>query len=181
MSSNNRKKILAILGSTRKNSSNETILKYIADKYQNILALEIYSAIDQLPFFNPDTDDSQISMEVSNFRNQIDKSDGVIICTPEYVFSIPGVLKNALEWTVSTTVFSDKPVAMIVASGLGDKAFESLLLILKTIQAKIGDDSALLINGARSKISNTGHLTDEQTVKEIDKLIKSFVKSIEND
>ncbi|HMG16817.1 MAG TPA: NADPH-dependent FMN reductase, partial [Saprospiraceae bacterium] len=171
MSTKARKKILAILGSTRKHSSNETILNFIANKYKSIMELEIYNEIDQLPFFNPDTEDNLISNEVCNFRSLIENSDGVIICTPEYVFSIPGVLKNALEWTVSTTVFSDKPVAVIVASGLGEKAFESLLLIMHTIQAKTDESTSLLINGARSKISNTGMLTDELTIKEIDNLI----------
>ena len=181
MSADNRKKILAILGSTRKDSSNESILNYIAEKYNNSLELTIYKGINELPFFNPDIEDKLLSDQVINFRNEVENADGVMICTPEYVFSIPGVLKNALEWTVSTTVFSDKPVSIIVASGLGDKAYESLMLIMKTIQADVCEDTSVLINGARSKISNKGDITDEQTIIEIDKLVSSFISKMNKD
>ena len=68
-----------------------------------------------------------------HFRKSIEEADAVLICTPEYVFSLPGILKNALEWTVSTTVFSDKPTALLTASSSGEKAHESLLLVMKTL------------------------------------------------
>lgn len=176
---NERKKIVAISGSTRENSTNESILKAIYDLYSDTLDIEIYSNISDLPHFNPDLDNENVPAVIKDFRALIDNSDGVIICTPEYVFSLPGSLKNAIEWTVSTTIFSDKPLAVIVASSLGEKAYESLILIMNTLQVRLGERSKLLIKGARSKFNDKGQITDKNTFEEIDILIKSFIESID--
>src|SRR5688572_8029801 len=104
-----KKKILAISGSTRKNSSNEKILSHIKELFSQSLDITIFTAIDQLPHFNPDLSENELPASVKNFLKIIEETEGIIICTPEYVFSLPGTLKNALEWTVSTTVFSFKP------------------------------------------------------------------------
>ena len=172
------KKILAISGSTRKNSANESILQTIKEVYGETLDVQMYDAIGTLPHFNPDPYPDEIPNPVLLFRKLVEEADGVIICSPEYVFSLPAVLKNALEWTVSTTIFSDKPVALIVASGLGEKAFDQLILIMKTLQAKIGDNATLLLQGARSKINNQGKIEDKKTLSEIDTLIRSLMSAI---
>src|SRR5688500_12273059 len=100
-----RKKILAIPGSTRRNSVNHLILNLIASEFGDALDVRIFTGLCDLPYFNPDVTDEQTDPEVDRFRNEVVSAAGVIICTPEYVFSLPGALKNALEWTVSTTAF----------------------------------------------------------------------------
>ena len=178
--SDTKKKIVAISGSTRKNSSNERILRVIADLYQEELAVEIYNQLDILPYFNPYLEKESLPVGVINFRNLIEAADGVIICTPEYVFSLPGALKNALEWTVSTTVFSYKPVAFIVAAASGEKAFESLDLILITlVQKEVKASSKLLIQGGKSKINEAGKFTDEKVLDNIKTIVDSLIINIE--
>ena len=177
---NSRKKILAISGSTRAQSTNESILKVIAAMYHETLDVDIFTGIGALPHFNPDLVNENLPVTVKSFLDLIEHSDGVIICTPEYVFSLPGALKNAIEWTVSTTVFMDKPVAIIVASGLGEKAYESLILIMKTVGALIGEQSALLIQGARSKVNDLGQITDPSTFSHIGKLMMSFESGLKS-
>jgi NAD(P)H-dependent FMN reductase len=173
-----KKKIFAIVGSVRKDSVNEAILRTIAARYKENLAINIFLEIAELPHFNPDITDESVTLSVTKFRKEIAASDGVIICTPEYVFSLPGTLKNALEWTVSTTVFTDKPVALIVASGLGEKTFESLTLIMKTLGARIGKQSTLLIQGARAKYNAQRESLDTETLADIQKLMDSFIESM---
>lgn len=173
-----KNKILAICGSSRNNSTNEIILKAIASLYADQLDFLIYKQLSELPHFNPDLDIEAVPFAVKEFRKRIEDADGVLICTPEYVFSLPGSLKNALEWTVSTTLFSEKPVAFIVASALGEKTFDSLLLIMKTLQATIHEKSALLIQGAKSKVENRDQISDEKTLLQITKLMDSFTASI---
>ena len=173
-----RKKIVALCGSTRYNSTNESILTIIASLYNDSLDVQLYKGIGELPHFNPDDDGEQVPVSIKNFRDLIAAADGVIICTPEYVFSLPGALKNAIEWTVSTTVFSDKPLAIIVASGLGEKTFESLTLIMNTVGAKIGPHAKLLIQGARSKVNPEGQLTDEAALQDIKTLMTSFIETL---
>ncbi|MGV3589182.1 MAG: NADPH-dependent FMN reductase [Adhaeribacter sp.] len=173
-----RKKILAVSGSLRSNSVNELLLSYLAERYTESLDIQVYNDLAELSHFNPDLDNETLPVSVSNFRAEIEAADGIIICTPEYVFSLPGVLKNALEWTVSTTIFSGKPVALIVASGQGEKAYEALILIMNTLGAKIGEHAKLLISGARSKIKTQGNISDALTAKELDTLMQSLLETI---
>ena len=115
--------------------------------------------------------------EVTEFRQKIDMADGVLICTPEYVFSLPGSLKNAIEWTVATTIFSKKPVAIIVAAASGEKALESLDLIMTTLETVLPKDSKLLVKGARGKIAE-GKICDEEVLKKISIVINSLITTI---
>lgn len=174
----NRKKVLAISGSTRNNSINKAILQAIAAMYQESLDIQLYNELAELPHFNPDLDIEPVPLKVLHFRRKIAEADGILICTPEYVFSLPGALKNAIEWTVSTTVFAKKPLALIVASGLGQKAYEALLLIMNTVEAHISPDAALLISGAGSKIDSSGRFTDADTLQNIGKLVASLCQSM---
>jgi NAD(P)H-dependent FMN reductase len=171
----NKKNVLAIVGSNRKKSVNESILRVLGALFEEAINLKIYHDIDRLPHFNPDISDEEVTAEVSQFRAEIAAADGVVICTPEYVFSVPGSLKNALEWTVSTTVFSNKPTAIIVASGLGERTFESLMLIMTTLGARMDNEAAVLIQGARSKIQTDKNF-DEPTLSQINRLMDSFMK-----
>jgi chromate reductase, NAD(P)H dehydrogenase (quinone) len=154
---------------------NHQILYQIAILYNHVLELQIFSGLTDLPHFNPDMKDDDISEHVQNLRFSIQRADGVVVCTPEYVFSIPGSLKNALEWTVSTTVFSDKPTAIIVASGLGEKAFESLSLIMNTLGVRMGEESKLLIHGARGKFNGNENSPDDDILLKIKKVMDSLV------
>ena len=174
-----RKKILAISGSTRKNSSNEAILKVIADMYKDVLEIEIYEGIDKLPHFNPDLDKENPPAAVQELRELLKTADGVLICTPEYVFSLPGSLKNAIEWNVSTTIFSNKPVAIIVASASGEKAFESLMLVMSTIESVIPESSGILIRGVKGKIGANGEITHPETLDKLKSVTESLIRTIE--
>ncbi|RZJ50276.1 MAG: NADPH-dependent oxidoreductase, partial [Flavobacterium sp.] len=142
-----KQKIVAISGSTRKNSSNFKILKFISEHINKDFEVEIFEDLESIPHFNPDLDYTNSPETVTIFRNKIEAAAGVIICTPEYVFSLPGSLKNALEWCVSTTVFSNKKVGLITASASGEKGHEQLGLIMKTIEAKFTEETQLLIQG----------------------------------
>jgi NAD(P)H-dependent FMN reductase len=167
-----RKNVLAISGSTRKKSTNTYVLEWIRKLANDQFEIEFFSHIDSLPHFNPDLDDENVPDLIEELRSKIDQADGVIICTPEYVFSLPGALKNTLEWTVSTTVFSGKPVALITASGLGEKASEQLALIMSTLGANFDQQTQLLIQAARSKVD--ADKIDPLTRQNLVQLINAF-------
>ncbi len=170
-----KKKVLAISGSTRVQSSNLHLIHAIADLAKEELDIEVYSELDALPHFNPDIDTENVPPPVERMRAKITGADGVLICTPEYVFSLPGSLKNLIEWTVSTTVLLDKPVALITASGLGEKAHESLQLIMQTVGARWDKGSQILIQGSRSKVNRESVITDELTLEIVKELIACFI------
>lgn len=167
------KTILAICGSTREVSANLTIIKAIEELAGHQWNLRLYK-LTNLPYFNQDVTDEMAPSSVHDFRKAIEAADGVLICTPEYVFSLPGILKNALEWTVSTTVFSDKPTALITASSSGEKAHESLLLVMKTLGIKTNDDLCLLISGVKSKLNAEGKITQPQLQLQLERLVEAM-------
>ena len=169
-----KKKILAISGSTRSQSTHLHLLQVISRLTVHRWEVEIYNQIGELPHFNPDVDQQGPPLEIVALRERITRADGVLFCTPEYVFSLPGALKNVLEWMVSTTVFSEKPVAILTASASGEKAHESLQLILKTLNAQTHPETALLIQGARGKVNERGEVTDTQTLQRIEALLRAF-------
>lgn len=167
-------KIFAVTGSTRKNSSNFKILKYISENINANFEFEIFEDLADLPHFNSDLDTEDVAESVKAFKNKISEADGIIICTPEYVFSLPGSLKNALEWCVSTTVFSNKKVGLITASASGEMGHEQLLLIMKTIEAQFEKETTLLIQGIRGKIDADGRIINEETEIALQKFIHNF-------
>lgn len=167
-------KILAISGSTRSNSSNFKILKYISNCLEPIFEIEIFDDLESLPHFNPDLDTENPPKEIFIFRNKLIKADGIIICTPEYVFSLPGSLKNALEWCVSTTIFSNKNTGLITASASGEMGHEQLLLIMKTLEANFDEHTQLLIQGVRGKVDEEGKIVYEETAEALQNFIKNF-------
>lgn len=167
-----KRNILAICGSTRQYSSNKNVIHSIAKLAKDTLKISIYEELTSLPYFNQDLSIENPPQSVVDFREAISKADGIIICTPEYVFSLPGVLKNAIEWTVSTTVFTDKPTALITASSSGHKAHESLLLVMNTLNIKTNDEMCLLISGVKSKLNTQGQITDEVLLTQLKQLIK---------
>ena len=169
-----KKKVLAICGSIRTQSANLSIIQYVGKLIADEVELEIYNELSLLPHFNPDFDKDRAPDIVEALREKIKKADGVLICTPEYVFSLPGALKNAIEWCVSTTIFSEKPVALITASASGAKAHESLQLVMKTIYADIREETQLLIQGAKGKINSAGEIVDALTAERLKKLVDAF-------
>ncbi len=177
---NDKKKIIGICGSASRNSANLAILKFISELDKSEFDFEIIEDLTDFPHFRTELTDENVPEKITDFRNTVVNSDGIIICTPEYVFSIPSGLKNILEWCVSTTVFSDKPVGLITASASGEKGHEELKLIMKTIQTYFTDDTTLLIQGVKGKVSKEGKITDKKTEMELKKLNKSFIELTKN-
>lgn len=169
-----KKNILAICGSTRQHSTNLNLIKAIAALYSKELKVNLFDGLSGLPHFNPDTDNENPPAEIVSLRRQIREADGIIICTPEYAMGLPGSLKNLLDWTVSSSDFSDKPVLAITASTSGQKAHQSLVGTLQVIEARMTEATQLLISFAKTKVNNQHEITHEQTSKEIDKAIISF-------
>lgn len=171
-------KILAICGSTRAQSSNLYLINAIRLLLPPGFDLSLYDGLATLPQFNPDIDAPQAAPAVvASFRQLVVKSDGVLICTPEYAHGIPGSLKNAIDWTVSQAIFSGKPTALITASTDGRTAHTSLLEVLQVLEAHKVDQLQLLISFVKTKVNEQG-ITDPNTKKEIEELIDTFIKVI---
>ena len=171
---------MAISGSTRDRSTNLNLIYAIAELAADIFDVNVYRGLMSLPPFNPDNDDQNAGESVADLRDQLNKAEGVLICTPEYAMGVPGTLKNAIDWTVSSANFYRKPTALITASSAGDKGHASLLETLRVIDANISDSTQLLISHVKLKVGNECKITDSKTLLEIEALIQAFDEVIEN-
>jgi NAD(P)H-dependent FMN reductase len=168
-------KILGVPGSLRVDSSSNLILSAIASMIPKHVSFEIYDGIGSLPHFN---DAKYVPESVIYFRNKVKESDGILICTPEYAFGVPGSLKNALDWTVGSGEFVDKPVSLVTASSQGEKGHAALLLILEAISAKVTDNGTLLIPSVRAKLDTSGNIKDQGTITNLHKVVESLLEII---
>ena len=171
----NRISILAIIGSASRNSANQKLVDQIAILTKDDFSLTIFQDLKKLPPFDPELSNKNPPQQIIELRNEIERADGILICTPEYVFSIPSGLKNAIEWCVSTTVFSDKPIGLITASASGEKAHEELQLIMKTVMTKFTPDTTLLIQGIKGRINEQGKILDQKTLEDLTRFTNAFV------
>lgn len=170
------KKIFVINGSASDNSSNQKLIDNFAYLTKEFFNLTVFNDLKTLPHFNPELSVANTPKIISDFRNNIEMADGVLICTPEYIFSIPSGLKNAIEWCVSTTLFADKPTGIITASANGEKGHEELQLLANTIMAKFTPETTLLIKGIKGKINESGNIIDDKTKDDLKKFIDAFKK-----
>lgn len=172
------KTILALNGSASPGSSNLLLIRLFAEQTAHAVRTNILEDLKVLPPFDPIASAENPPSSILDLREQIRQADGVLICSPEYVFSIPSCLKNALEWCVATTVFDQKPVALITASAHGAKGHEETQLILRTLGAVLTEETLLLISGIRGKFSDTGILTDPDTLRTVRQLQEAFLKRL---
>ena len=133
-------RILALPGSLGSQSSNRVILKTLQTLAPATAEIAVFDEIGELPHFNPDLDcdSSEPPSSVARLRAQIAQANALIISTPEYAHGVPGVLKNALDWLVSSPAIVDKPVGLVFGSA-GDASFAqaSLTEILRTMTAHV--------------------------------------------
>jgi len=158
--------IIAISGSLRATSFNTTILNLVGRLLPAELQYHIFDGIGELPHFNPDIDKDDPIPAVQRLRDAVNSAAAVVICTPEYAFGVPGVLKNALDWLVSSGELNEKPVGSISASPLyrgGDRAHASLLLTLEALGTK--RVSQVSIPAVTTKFNAQGELTDPETLQ----------------
>ncbi|WP_318502949.1 NADPH-dependent FMN reductase [Bacillus sp. T3] len=177
--------IFAIVGSLRKESYNMQLAKTLQERYKNKLNIEI-ADIRSLPHFDQD-EENYPPQAVKDFKQAIADADGVIIVTPEFNWSVPGVLKNAIDWASRVDkVFIGKPVMTIGATPgmLGTvRAQMHLREILASpgVQARIlpPGGNEVLINFVNQKVDEqTGQLVDEATLGFLDEKIGKFIEFV---
>lgn len=172
------KTIFAISGSLRAGSSNHHILLALGKLMPANINYTIYSNMSEIPAFDPGLDNDTPPAAVTEFRKQLVEAYGIIICKPEYAFGVPGALKNALDWTVSSGSFVGKPTALITASTGGENAHEALIKILGAIDADLSKEATLLISFIRSKMDGEGNIKDGETAGKLKRVFEALLKAI---
>lgn len=138
-------RLLAISGSLRSASTNAALLEAAARLVPQGMIIDPYDGLAALPHFNPDLDVDPPPAQVAMWRGEIAISDGLIISSPEYARGVPGALKNAFDWLVSSDVFPGKPVALFHASERGVAMQAALRLVLETMSARMVDVATITV------------------------------------
>lgn len=172
--------LLAISGSLRAASSNTTVLQALRAMAPAQVTITLYDRLGDLPHFNPDLDGETDTLptSVAALRAQIGQADGLLISSPEYAHGVPGALKNALDWLVSSLEFPGKPVALINISPRSIFVHASLSEILTTMSAALITDAAFTIPLPRRGLDMASMLADPQLAQQIRAAIDAFVQAI---
>jgi chromate reductase, NAD(P)H dehydrogenase (quinone) len=168
-------KVLGISGSLRKKSFNTAALHACAELMPAGMTLT-YARIDDIPLFNQDVFDAGLPEPAKRFRAEVAAADGLLIASPEYNFSVPAALKNAIDWgsRAPSQVFQDKPIAIFSASGgpLGGARVQyDLRRILGQLWGHVLPRPEVFIGNAAGKFDAQGRLADETTRKFLSELL----------
>ena len=165
-------RILAISGSLRRDSHNTMLLRAARELLGPGDTLELWEGLREVPPYDQDDDVEPAPAAVAGLRAAVASADAVLIATPEFNHSIPGTLKNALDWAsrpYATNAFRDKPVAVIGSStGLFGAVWAQAELrkVLTAMGARVVDVE-IAAGLAAEKFDASGRLLDEQVREQL--------------
>lgn len=171
--------ILGIAGSLRKGSFNRSALRAAQRLVPPSVTLEIFD-LDGIPVYNQD-EEQRPPAKVVELKSKIRAADAILLVTPEYNYSIPGVLKNAIDWAsrpYGDSAWNGKPAAIMGASvgALGTaRAQYHLRQTFVFLNMHAVNQPEVMIGGAGEKFDGQGSLTDEKTKDLIRQLLQNLV------
>ncbi|HXD13332.1 MAG TPA: NADPH-dependent FMN reductase [Xanthobacteraceae bacterium] len=178
--------IVSICGSLRKGSYNRMVMNALPGLAPAALSFTEAPPFSEFPLYNADMETSTgFPAAVQKLAEAVRAADGVIIVTPEYNFSIPGALKNALDWVsrVPNQPFAGKPVAIQSAAngslGGGRMQYDLRRTLLFLNAATFGRPEIFIGNCSTRIDAKTGEITDPQTVELIRQQLAAFAKFVE--
>jgi len=180
--------LVGISGSLRKGSYNSALLRSAAGLMPEGAELRI-ATIQGIALYDGDVEAADgIPAPVAALKEAIAAADGLLLATPEYNNSIPGVFKNAIDWLSRppadiARVFRGKPVALLGASpgGFGTILSQNAWLpVLRTLGAQLWSEGRLLVSRAPSVFAGDGTLADAKTQEALRKFLEGFVGFVES-
>lgn len=176
--------ILGISGSLRKNSYNSALLKAASHLFP--AAIKIGNMQD-IPLYNADIEAEGVPEPVLQLKRQVADASGLLLATPEYNNSMPGVLKNTIDWLSRPSldirnVFHGMPVAVIGASpgGFGTLLAQNAWLpVFRTLGSRYFSGQRLVVSGAAGVFDRDGRLTDESVQQRLEKFVSAFMEFCE--
>ena len=176
-------KLIGLSGSVRQGSFNTALLHAAREAMPDGAGLEIGSIRD-IPLYDGDLEVAQgIPQPVAALKDAIAAADGLLLATPEYNNSIPGVFKNAIDWLSRPPadikrVFRGKRVALIGASpgGFGTILSQNAWLpVLRTLEAEFWSEGRLLVSRAQGVFDQNGAITDPKIAEQLRTFLQGFV------
>lgn len=176
-------RVLAVAGSLRRDSWNRRLLREATELLPAVAEVEIYEGLKDVPPYDEDDDVEHPPAAVARLRAAIAGADAVLFATPEYNHSIPGQLKNALDWISrphATNVLRNKPVAVF---GSSTGAFGAvwaqaeLRKVLAAIGARVVEGEAA-VGHVQTRFDEHGDLADEDTREELQAVVDALALGV---
>ncbi len=176
-------KVLAISGSLRRDSHNTALLRAAAERAPASVELELWDGLKAVPPYDEDDDVDLAPAAVTALRSAVDGADAVLFATPEYNHSVPGSLKNAIDWVsrpMATNPLRNKPVAVVGAStGIFGAVWAQAELrkVLGVLGARVLDRE-LAVGQAAERIAG-GSVGDPEVLAELDDVVRELADAVE--
>ena len=176
-------KLLAIPGSVRQGSYNKLLLQAAAELAGDGVELELFDCLKGIPPYDEDDDVDPAPAAVSQLREAIAGADGILFATPEYNSSIPGVLKNAIDWAsrpLATNPLRNKPVAVIGSStGMFGAVWAQgeLRKVLAATGARVVE-AELAVGHAPTRFDENARLVDDEVREQLEEVIELLVQEV---
>ena len=174
-------RVLAISGSLRRDSHNTALLRAAAERLPAGVELELWDGLKAVPPYDEDDDHESTPAAVTALRSAVAGADAVLIATPEYNHSVPGALKNALDWVsrpIATNPLRNKPVAVIGAStGIFGAVWAQAELrkVLSAIGARVVDRE-LAVGQAAARVG--GAIDDQELLAQLGEVVDALVAAV---
>jgi NAD(P)H-dependent FMN reductase len=178
--------IIGISGSMRKGSYNAGLLRAALETAPEGCRVDVVS-IRGIPLYDGDVEETEgIPEVVEEIKGRIEKADALLLVSPEYNNSVPGVLKNAMDWLSRppqdrVRVFGNKPVGLMGASlgPLGTvNAQTAWLPVFRVLNMRVWFGKQLYVGGALNLFDESGNLTDENTKKRVESYMSAFTEHV---
>ena len=176
-------RILAISGSLREASNSTALLRALREEAPEGVEVELWHGLKEIPPYDADDDVVPGPDEVEAFRSLVREADAVFFATPEYNSSVPGALKNALDWAsrpLATNAFRNKPVAVISSSAGafgGVWSAAELRKVLAAMGARVAD-AELSVGHAAEKLDDQGRVTDDDVRQGLREALDSLLAEV---
>lgn len=174
-------RILAISGSLRTGSHNTDLLQAAAAAAPDGVDVELYDGLKEIPPYDADDDIPGDPPEaVERFKSALADADAILISTPEYNSSIPGVLKNALDWVVGSGELVDKPVGLLSASSASRFAHPQLLETLRTMTARLVPLATVIVDVPRREMTASEIVADAALATRLQAVLHALLAARES-
>jgi chromate reductase, NAD(P)H dehydrogenase (quinone) len=179
------KQIIGISGSLRKESFNTTLLETARVFFPKEFPLKIVS-LEAIPLYNDDLAQGTPPAGVIEFRNIVENSAGVLIASPEYTYSMSGVLKNALDWAATNAISNVLEGKATAIMGASKTIFGTVRSQLHLRQVLLGANALVVqhpevhVRKAQTIIDESGILTNSYTLSKIQQLVKALLAIVDH-
>jgi chromate reductase, NAD(P)H dehydrogenase (quinone) len=176
---NGKIKVLAFVGSLRKGSYNKALMRAAIELKPENMQIEVFD-LEGIPPFSEDIE-RQPPQKVKDFKAKIRQANAILIATPEYNYSMPGVLKNAIDWAsrpYGDNAFDGKPLAIMGASvGMQGTARAQYHLRQTCVFVNMYplNQPEVMVPTVQDKADASGRITDEKTRQKIKELLDALV------